>query len=84
MVEGYPQDTRGKKTSATFLYNTTRSLYEQTGFNYDQPEGKNDCVMRRRFDLSQRLDQLAAREAGDFGAQGTFPHTRAAQRGLVT
>ena len=32
VVEGYPQDTQGKKISAKFLYNTTRSLYEQTGF----------------------------------------------------
>ena len=47
VVEGYPQDTQGKKISATFLYNTTRSLYEQTGFSYDRPKGKNHCVMRR-------------------------------------
>jgi hypothetical protein len=46
-VEGYPQDTQGKKISASFLYNTTRSLYEQTGFTYDRPKGKNHCVMRR-------------------------------------
>ena len=47
VVEGYPQDTQGTKTSAKFLYNTTRSLYEQTGFDYDRPKGKNHCVMRR-------------------------------------
>jgi len=47
VVEGYPQDTQGKKISATFLYNTTRSLYEQTGFTYLRPKGKNHCVMRR-------------------------------------
>ena len=47
VVEGYPQDTQGKKISASFLYNTTRSLYEQTGFSYDRPKGKNHCVMRR-------------------------------------
>jgi hypothetical protein len=29
-----------------FLYNTTRSLYEQTGFSYDRPKGKKNCVMR--------------------------------------
>jgi hypothetical protein len=45
-VEGYPQDTQGKKLSSTFLYNATRSLYEQTGFSYDRPKGKNHCVMR--------------------------------------
>lgn len=47
VVEGYPQDTQGKKISAKFLYNTTRSLYEQTGFTYLRPKGKNHCVMRR-------------------------------------
>jgi hypothetical protein len=31
----------------TLLYNVTRSLYEQTGFNYERPKGKNHCVMRR-------------------------------------
>jgi len=38
---------QGKKISAKFLYNTTRSLYEQTGFTYLRPKGKNHCVMRR-------------------------------------
>ena len=47
VVEGYPQDTQGKKISAKFLYNVTRSLYEQTGFSYDRRKGKNHCVMRR-------------------------------------
>jgi hypothetical protein len=45
-VEGYPQDTQGKKISSTFLYNATRSLSEQTGFGYDRSKGKNHCVMR--------------------------------------
>jgi GNAT superfamily N-acetyltransferase len=40
VVEGYPQDTQGKKISASFLYNTTRSLYEQTGFSYDGPKAR--------------------------------------------
>lgn len=46
VVEGYPQDTAGKKISSSFLYNGTRSLYEQAGFGYDRPKGKNHCVMR--------------------------------------
>jgi GNAT superfamily N-acetyltransferase len=46
-VEGYPQDLpEGKRISAKFLYNVTRGLYEQTGFRYDRPKGKNHCVMR--------------------------------------
>ena len=47
-MEGYPQDLpQGKRISAKFLYNVTRSLYEQTGFSYERPKGKNHCVMRR-------------------------------------
>jgi hypothetical protein len=47
VVEGYPHDLQqGEKMRSQFLYNTTRSLYEQTGFNYDRPKGKKNCVMR--------------------------------------
>jgi GNAT superfamily N-acetyltransferase len=47
VVEGYPQDLpQGKRISSKFLYNVTRGLYEQTGFTYDRPKGKNHCVMR--------------------------------------
>jgi len=47
VVEGYPQDTHGKRTSGSFLYNGTRSLFERAGFSYERPKGKNHCVMRR-------------------------------------
>ena len=46
MVEAYPQDTGGKKISASFLYSVTRSLFEQAGFSYVRPKGKNHTVMR--------------------------------------
>lgn len=46
VVEAYPQDTRGAKTSASFLYNGTRSLFERAGFTFDRPKGKHHCVMR--------------------------------------
>jgi GNAT superfamily N-acetyltransferase len=45
VVETYPQDTGGKKITASFLYNGTRSLFEQAGFTYSRPKGKNHCVM---------------------------------------
>ena len=35
-----------KKTSASFLYNGTRNLFEQAGFEYQRPKAKNYCVMR--------------------------------------
>jgi GNAT superfamily N-acetyltransferase len=46
-VEAYPQDTPGKKVSASFLYNGTRSLFEQAGFSYQRPKGMNHCVMSK-------------------------------------
>lgn len=47
VVEAYPQDTQGKRTSGSFLYNGTRSLLEQAAFSYERSKGKNHCVMRR-------------------------------------
>jgi GNAT superfamily N-acetyltransferase len=44
-VEGYPQDTPGKKVNPSFLYNATRHTYEEAGFVYDRVKGKNHCVM---------------------------------------
>jgi GNAT superfamily N-acetyltransferase len=48
VVEGYPQDTAGKKVNASFLYNGTRTLFEEAGFTYDRPKGKNHTVMTTR------------------------------------
>ena len=46
LVESYPHDlVPGKKTSASFLYNATRTMYERLGFTYDRPKGKGNCVM---------------------------------------
>ena len=45
VVEAYPQDTGGKQITASFLYSATRSLFEQAGFTYSRPKGKNHCVM---------------------------------------
>jgi GNAT superfamily N-acetyltransferase len=45
VVEAYPHDTQGKRVSASFLYNGTRSLFEHAGFNLDRPKGTKNCVM---------------------------------------
>lgn len=46
VVEAYPHDLEpGKKTSSSFLYNATRTMYEALGFRYDRPKGKGNCVM---------------------------------------
>jgi GNAT superfamily N-acetyltransferase len=46
LVESYPHDLPPeKKTSSSFLYNATRSMYEQLGFTYERPKGQGNCVM---------------------------------------
>ncbi len=40
VVEAYPQDTLGKRTSGSFLYNGTRSLFEAAGFSYERSKGR--------------------------------------------
>ena len=47
LVEAYPHDTQGQKTSSSFLYNGTRTLFENAGFSYERPVGKKNCVMRK-------------------------------------
>jgi hypothetical protein len=47
VVEAYPQDTQGQKTSASYLYNGTRTLFERAGFRYERPLGTKHCVMRK-------------------------------------
>ena len=46
VVEGYPEDTDGKKAKASFLYSTTRSMFEDAGFAFERTKGKKHTVMR--------------------------------------
>ncbi len=52
VVEAYPQDTPGRKVSATFLYSATRPMFERAGFAFHRPKGKNHCVMRTAIEPS--------------------------------
>ena len=48
LVESYPHDLPpDKRTSASFLYNATRTMYEKLGFTYERPKGKGNCVMTK-------------------------------------
>ena len=48
---GLPQDlSDGRRVGNSFLYNSTRALYERAGFSYVRPKGKNHTVMRRTVD----------------------------------
>jgi hypothetical protein len=49
LVEAYPHDIQGQKTSASFLYNGTRTLFERAGFSYIRPKGTKNCVMRKEI-----------------------------------
>jgi len=52
VVEAYPQDTGGKKITASFLYSCTRSMFEHAGFTYVRAKGKNHTVMRTTVDAA--------------------------------
>jgi len=45
VVEGYPHDTQGKKQSV--LYNGTRRMFEDAGFELIRTKGQKNTVMRR-------------------------------------
>jgi GNAT superfamily N-acetyltransferase len=47
VVEAYPHDIGGKKVSASFLYNGTRTLFEHAAFAYLRSKGTKNCVMRK-------------------------------------
>ena len=70
VVEAYPQDTLGKRTSGSFLYNGTRSLFEKAGFSYERPKGKNHCVMRRTISPTRTSSALTP---GAFGQPPARP-----------
>jgi hypothetical protein len=38
-------DTADRQITGSFLYNATRSLFEEAGFSYSRPKGMNHCVM---------------------------------------
>jgi GNAT superfamily N-acetyltransferase len=48
VVEAYPQDTPGKKSSASHLYNGVRTMFEQAGFGYARSKGTKNCVMTKK------------------------------------
>ena len=51
-VEGYPEDTDGRKVSGSFLFNGAMSTFERHGFERERRIGKNKWVVTR---LIQRI-----------------------------
>jgi GNAT superfamily N-acetyltransferase len=46
VVEAYPQDMQGKKPLRPSFTTEPATFFEQAGFEYQRPRGKNHCVMR--------------------------------------
>jgi len=55
LVESYPQDTNDEKVSSSFLYNATKSLFLDCGFEYIEKKGKNHVIVRKKV-KKQKLD----------------------------
>jgi GNAT superfamily N-acetyltransferase len=47
LVEGYPHEIGEKKMNNSFVYNGTRTMYEEAGFGFVRPKGMKNTVMRR-------------------------------------
>ncbi|GAB5415658.1 MAG: hypothetical protein Cons2KO_32610 [Congregibacter sp.] len=48
LIEGYPEDTEGRKASAAFLFNGTLSTFENLGFERSRKIGKRKWVVSLR------------------------------------
>lgn len=49
IIESYPQDTKEKKISSSFLYNGTVTLFNECGFEFVSGKGKNHAIMRKQI-----------------------------------
>lgn len=50
VFEGYPHEIGEKRMSNSFVYNGTRTMYEEAGFDFIRPKGLRNTVMRRVVD----------------------------------
>ncbi len=50
LVEGYPEDTEGRKASPAFLFNGALSTFERHGFERSRKIGKHKWVVTRTVD----------------------------------
>lgn len=47
VVEGYPHEVGEQRMNNSFVYNGTRAMYEQAGFEFVRSKGLRNTVMRR-------------------------------------
>lgn len=54
VVESYPEDVAGRKTSGSFLYNGTLAMFERQGFKPTLRLGKNHSVVTKTLRKASR------------------------------
>lgn len=54
VVEGYPHEIGEKRMNNSFVYNGTRTMYEEAGFEFVRPKGLRNTVMRRTVEPAGR------------------------------
>ncbi|MFM2078791.1 MAG: hypothetical protein RJA49_2681 [Actinomycetota bacterium] len=47
VVEGYPHEVGEQRMNNSFVYNGTRTMYEEAGFEFVRSKGLKNTVMRR-------------------------------------
>ncbi|WP_167131447.1 GNAT family N-acetyltransferase [Paramicrobacterium chengjingii] len=52
VVEGYPHEIGEKRMNNSFVYNGTRTMYEDSGFEFVRSKGLKNTVMRRTIEPS--------------------------------
>lgn len=52
VVEGYPHEIGEKRMNNSFVYNGTRTMYEDAGFEFVRSKGLKNTVMRRTIEPS--------------------------------
>lgn len=52
VVEGYPHEIGEKRMNNSFVYNGTRAMYEEAGFEFIRPKGMKNTVMRRTVEAA--------------------------------
>lgn len=53
VVEGYPHEIGEKRMNNSFVYNGTRAMYEEAGFEFVRSKGMKNTVMRRTVQPSE-------------------------------
>lgn len=48
VVESMPEDTEGRRTSGSFLYNASLSIFEREGFTRERKLGKHAWLVRKK------------------------------------